>query len=209
MQMMFPQQFTKRKTRCLWIHIRATVFSAVTPRSDGKLLLVSRSTACLEGTRGLPQSPPAPRFVSRRVAACSSSSRDPFLYPFTDQTDSACRLVALRSIRVGCWVWKLSYPADPRNTDRPSNESLRKNYSSLGKANMLKVDCGIFDTGTNWFHLWTNAILVDPGSMIWSMKNPYLSFVDPSGEKHVGGRRRDTHTVDKVGTHGQTLLFYR
>ena len=27
--------------------------------------------------------------------------------------------------------------------------------------------------------------------------------------RHVGGRRRDTHTADKVRTHGQTLLFYR
>ena len=26
---------------------------------------------------------------------------------------------------------------------------------------------------------------------------------------HVRGRRRDTHTADKVLTHGQTLLLYR
>ena len=35
------------------------------------------------------------------------------------------------------------------------------------------------------------------------------NFGDPSGQKHVGGRRQDTHTADKVRTHGQTLLFYR
>ena len=35
------------------------------------------------------------------------------------------------------------------------------------------------------------------------------NFGDPSGQRHVGGRRRDTHTADKVLTHGQTLLFYR
>ena len=28
-------------------------------------------------------------------------------------------------------------------------------------------------------------------------------------QKHVGGRRRDTHTADEVLTHGQMLLFYR
>ena len=27
-------------------------------------------------------------------------------------------------------------------------------------------------------------------------------------QKHVGGRRRDTHTADKVRAHGHTLLFY-
>ena len=35
------------------------------------------------------------------------------------------------------------------------------------------------------------------------------NFGDPSGQKHVGGRRRHTHTADKVLIHGQTLLFYR
>ena len=35
------------------------------------------------------------------------------------------------------------------------------------------------------------------------------NFGDPSGQRHVGGRRRDTHTADKVLTHDQTLLFYR
>ena len=34
------------------------------------------------------------------------------------------------------------------------------------------------------------------------------NFGDPSGQRHVGGRRRDTHTADKVLTHGHTLLFY-
>ena len=35
------------------------------------------------------------------------------------------------------------------------------------------------------------------------------NFGDPSGQRHVGGWRRDTHTADKVLTHGHTLLFYR
>ena len=41
------------------------------------------------------------------------------------------------------------------------------------------------------------------------IRRKITNFGDPSGQKHVGGRRRDTHTADKVLTHGQTLLFYR
>ena len=35
------------------------------------------------------------------------------------------------------------------------------------------------------------------------------NFGDPSGQWHVGGRRRDTHTADKVLTHGHTLQYCR
>ena len=41
------------------------------------------------------------------------------------------------------------------------------------------------------------------------MEQTIANFGDLSGQKHVGGRRRDTHTADKVRTHGHTLLFYR
>ena len=40
-------------------------------------------------------------------------------------------------------------------------------------------------------------------------RDEFRKFGDPPGQRHVGGRRRDTHTPDKVLTHGHTLLFYR
>ena len=43
-----------------------------------------------------------------------------------------------RSITVDCWILKLFYPTDPRNTDRPTHESLRKHCPIFGKAYMFK-----------------------------------------------------------------------
>ena len=48
----------------------------------------------------------------------------------------------------------------------------------------------------------------DPGMDDLISIGTTTNFGDPSGQRHVGGRR-DTHTTDKVLTHGQTLLFYR
>ena len=42
----------------------------------------------------------------------------------------------------------------------------------------------------------------------WTERTIVTNFGDPSGQRHVGRRRRDTHTADKVLTHGHTLLFY-
>ena len=39
-------------------------------------------------------------------------------------------------------------------------------------------------------------------------ENDRDEFRGPVVQRHVGGRRRDTHTADKVLTHGHTLLFY-
>ena len=47
------------------------------------------------------------------------------------------------------------------------------------------------------------------GERSFDQRRMIPNFRDPSGHRHVGGRRRDMHTADKVWTHGQTLLFYR
>ena len=103
---------------------------------------------------------------------------------------------------VGFWN-----PTDPRNTDRrPTHESLRKNVRFQEKLTCSK------ERGRVWFAFWSNVIWTIPGSTIWSAENDYEfrgPVGHPSGQKDVGGRRRHTHTADKVLTHGQTLLFYR
>ena len=50
----------------------------------------------------------------------------------------------------------------------------------------------------------------DPGSDdLLNGENDRDEFRGPVGPvAYVGGRRRDTHTADKVLTHGHTLLFY-
>ena len=63
-----------RKKGTAFVKYTFVLFSAVTPQSDGKLLLVSRSPACLEGIGVLSQSPFAPRFLFRRAAASFSAS---------------------------------------------------------------------------------------------------------------------------------------
>ena len=45
---------------------------------------------------------------------------------FSFFTDCVCGFLAIRLIRVDRWILKLFYPTDPRNTDRPTLESLRK-----------------------------------------------------------------------------------
>ena len=57
-----------------------------------------------------------------------------------------------------------------------------------------------FLRGRVWFAFWR-----DRG---FDQRRTVTNFGDPSGQKYVGGRRRDTHTADKVRTHGHTLLFY-
>ena len=53
---------THGKKGTVSVKYTSVFFSFVTPRSDGSLLLLSRSPACLEGTDVLSQSPSAPRF---------------------------------------------------------------------------------------------------------------------------------------------------
>ena len=50
-----------------------------------------------------------------------------------------------------------------------------------------------------WFAFWSTVISTIPGATIWwtARRTIVTNFGDPSGKRHVGGRRRDTHTVIK------------
>ena len=61
-----------------------------------------------------------------------------------------------------------------------------------------------------WFAGWSPVISTIRGASLgFDQRRMIPNFGDPSGEKRVGGRRRDTHTADKMLTHGHALLFYR
>ena len=55
-----------------------------------------------------------------------------------ESTNSVCQLFDKRSLRADCWILKLFYPTDPRNTDRPTHESLRKNSPIFEKLTCSK-----------------------------------------------------------------------
>ena len=104
--------------------------------------------------------------------------------------------------------WNLFYPTDTRNTDRLTQESLRQKLSkSLHVQRKVVVRWGFWEagfgllSGAPWFRR--------SGERGFDQRRMIPNFGDPSSQRHVGGRRRDTHTADKVLTHGQTLLFYR
>ena len=68
-------------------------------------------------------------------------------------------------------------------------ESLRKNCPILGKAYMFKGEVTFMRVRV-WFDFWRTVILTIRGPRICS-----TNFGDASGQRHVGGRRRDTHTA--------------
>ena len=109
------------------------------------------------------------------------------------------------------WFLKLFYSTSPRSTDRPTHESLQKKLSDFRNSLHVQIRVEVrrrfweagfsLLSGATWFHRSR-----DRG---FDQRRMIPNFGDPSGQRHVGGRRRDTHTADKVLTHGQTLLFYR
>ena len=109
--------------------------------------------------------------------------------------------------------WNLFYPTVTRNTDRLTQESLLQNLSdfrkSLNVQRRVAVRWGFCDAG---FGLLSGATWFrrsgEQGFDQWRM-HMIPNFGDPSGQRHVGGRHRDTHTAEKVLTHGHTLLFFR
>ena len=118
------------------------------------------------------------------------------------------------STTIDSWTigfWSLFYPTDTRNTDRLAQENRRQKLSDFRKSlhvqRRVAVRWGFWDagfgllSGAPWF--WRS------GERGFDQRRMISNFGDPSGQGHVGGRRQDTHTADKVLTHGQTLLFYR
>ena len=96
------------------------LFSAVTPQSDGQLLLVSRSPACLEGTGVLSQSPfnllLVFFLVVRRLPLQLVVPEVLFLY--WQRVRIPCDTIDTR----GLLDFETFYPTDPRITDRPTHE---------------------------------------------------------------------------------------
>ena len=95
-------------------------------------------------------------------------------------------------------------------TDRLTQESLWPKLSAFRKSlhvqRKVVVRWGAWEagfgllSGAPWF--WRS------GERGFDQRRMIPNFGDPSGQRHVGGRRRNTHTADKVLTHGHTLLFY-
>ena len=119
--------------------------------------------------------------------------------------------LAIRSIRVDCWILKLFLPDRSSKYQQTDTWKSAKKLSDFLKSfyvqSRVLVNCGLWEAGfgflrgATWFR-WSRARRFD-------QRRTIVYFGDPSGQKHVGGRRRGTHTADKVRTHGQTLLFYR
>ena len=125
-------------------------------------------------------------------------------------TGSVYGFLATRSIRVDCWILKfftrqtLELP-----TDRPTNRKSAKKTVRFSE----KLTC--------LHEFWLSVIFERQGLVFFVEQHDFddpgiddLINEEPSPisgtrrARHVGGRRRDTHTA-KVRTHGQTLLFYR
>ena len=82
------------------------------------------------------------------------------------------------------------YPTDPRNNDRLTHaRKSAKKLSDFRKAYMFKGEVTFMRVRV-WFAFWRTVILTIRGPRIWS-----TNFGDASGQRHVGGRRRDTHTA--------------
>ena len=146
------------------------------------------------------------RRLALRLLACSSASGDSFFI------DSVCGFLAIWSDTHGLLDFETFLHDRSQNTNRPTHESLRKKLSDTRKS--LHVQSKVVERWTFWeagFGFLCGAAWLwwswDRGFDPW--RRTITNFRDPSGQKHVGGQRRDTHTDDKVRTHGHTLLFYR
>ena len=108
------------------------------------------------------------------------------------------------------WILKLVLP-DRYSKYRLTQESLRQKLSNFRKSLRVQrrvvVWWGFWEAGFGllswapWFRRF--------GERGFDQRRMILNFGDPSGQRHVGERRRDTHTANKVLTHGQTQLFSR
>ena len=124
--------------------------------------------------------------------------------------DSVYWFLVIRSIRgrLNSWTFFtrlfLEIPTDRPTKVREKNVRLQE---SVWAQRRVLVNLGFWEAGfgllfgATWFQL--------SGDLRFDQQRTITNFGDPSGQRHVGGRRRDTHTADKVLTHGQTLLFYR
>ena len=90
-------------------------------------------------------------------------------------------------------------------TDQPE-KVCDKNCPILGKAyRKVVVRWGVWEagfgllSGTPWFRR--------SGERGFDQRRMIPNFGDPSGQRHVGGRRRDTHTADSVNTRSHTTVL--
>ena len=137
----------------------------------------------------LSQFPFAPRFLSRRAAASSSASVVPeVLFLYWQRVRIPCDTIDTR----GLLDFESFYPTDPRITDRPTHEQkvCKKNCPIFGKAYMFKVE--IFERQCLVFFV-EQRDFDDLG--IDDLINEEPSPISARRARHVGGRRRDTHTA--------------
>ena len=96
-------------------------------------------------------------------------------------------------------------------TDWPQNicEKTVRLGKSLGTCSKKGCSWVGFSRRRVWFAFWAPWFRRSGERGFDCQRRMIPSFGDPLDQRHVGGWRRDTHTADKVLTHGQTLLFYR
>ena len=109
---------------------------------------------------------------------------------------------------VGFWnFFTLRILKDRQTNPRKSAKKLSDFRKSLHVQSRVVVQWDFWETGfgllfgATWF--WQSR------NRQFDQRRMTTNFGEPSGQKNAGGRRRDTHTADKVRSHGQTLLFYR
>ena len=104
---------------------------------------------------------------------------------------------------VNGWILKLFLPdwsSKYRQTDpRKSAKNVRFQENAPRRV-LLRVG--------NWEAGFGLLVVAAWFRQSWQQRT-ITKFRDLSSQKHVGWRRRHTHTADKVLTPGQTLLFYR
>ena len=125
-----------------------------------------------------------------------------------------------RCVDVDGWirVWNLLFLSNRSSKYRQTTVEPRKfakKLSDIRKAYMFKVELyrklGWIFESQGLVCFVEQRDFDDPGinDLIMNEERLRISFGDPSGQKHVEGRCRDTHPADEVRTHGHILLFYR
>ena len=147
----------------------------------------------------LSQSPSAPRFLSRRAAASSSASVVPevlFLSFFF--TGIVYGFLAIRSIRVDCWISKLfTRQTLELPTDGATNRESAKNCPIFGKAYMFKVEGS---SEENEFHICVRICGVEGRGKSLSGQFFFVCKKDDREESSTKSLAGMTRPKDEMGS---------